>query len=88
MELYVILQEVKYGAIFRMPQTIVQLKMDKIVTMHFSDYIWHTTELMLVLLTQLSREATVNQVMDYHAILIMDQTVIYQLDICALLVTK
>lgn len=43
---------------------------------------------MLVLLTQLSREATVNQVMDYHAILIMDQTVIYQLDICALLVTK
>jgi hypothetical protein len=31
-------------------------------------------------------EATANQVMGYHAILIMDQTVIYQMDICALLV--
>ena len=39
MGLYVISQEVKYGAIFRMKQIIVQLKMAKIATMHFSDYI-------------------------------------------------
>ena len=64
MGLYVISQEVKYGAIFRMKQIIVQLKMAKIATMHFSDYIWHMTELMWVLLTQPCREATVNQMMD------------------------
>ena len=44
MGLYVILQEVKYGAIFRMPQTTVQPKMDKIVTIHFSGYMSHMME--------------------------------------------
>ena len=44
MELYAISQEVSYGAIFRMPQTIVQLKMDKIATMHFSGYMSHMME--------------------------------------------
>ena len=44
MELNAILQEISHGAIFRMPQTIVHLKMDKIAIIHFSDCMSHMME--------------------------------------------